>query len=488
MAQVIYNTMSGKKEKFIPLAEKEVKIYLCGPTVYDFLHIGNFRGAITFNLIRNWLEASGNKVTFVYNYTDVDDKIIERANKEGVDTKVISERYIEEFEKDFKMLGLPKHDHNPRVSDHIEDIVSMVEKIIENGKAYVIDGEVFYAIDKFESYGKLSKKKLDELEAGNRVEVDSKKKNPHDFVLWKPAKPGEPSWDSPWGKGRPGWHIECSAMVKALLGDTIDIHGGGVDLQFPHHENEIAQSEACNCTKYSNFWVHNEFINFGAEKMSKSLGNVITARNFMEKYHPEILKYLFLSAHYRTQMSITDDKLLQTISALNRIYNSLALASETVSLVDGDGSADSGFNKKLEALDSKIKKALNDDFNSAELISFIFEGVRAFNALGFAKKKKNAIHKGASEKFLAWMKYYGDLTALFNEEPQKLLSDLNDILIDMRKIDKKKVEELVQKRESAREQKDWALADKIRDELDELGIELQDGDTRGWKVKVVEND
>ncbi len=485
MAQVIYNTLSGKKEKFIPLKENEVKMYLCGPTVYDFLHIGNFRGAITFNLMRNWLEYCGNKVTFVYNYTDVDDKIIKRANDEGVETSVITEKFIKEFETDFNNLGLKKHDYNPRVSEHMDDIISMVEKIIENNKAYVIDGEVFFSIDEFKTYGELSKKKLDELEVGQRVEVDKRKRNPQDFVLWKPAKAGEPSWDSPWGKGRPGWHIECSAMVKAILGDTIDIHGGGVDLQFPHHENEIAQSEACNCTKYSNFWVHNEFINFGAEKMSKSLGNVITARNFMQKYNPEILKYLFLSAHYRTQMSITDDKLLQTISALNRIYTALELAQSTIKEVEVESQVDNGFVKKLEGFDSKIKKALNDDFNSAELISYIFEAVRTFNALGFVnKKKKNGVHKGCSEVFIAWMKKYGDMSALFNSDPSSMLNGLDEILIEMRGIDKIKIEGLVKQRNTARDNKDWDQADKVRTELEQMGVELFDGHERGWKVKV----
>jgi len=487
MGQIIYNTLTGKKDKFVPLKANEVKMYLCGPTVYDFLHIGNFRGAITFNLVRNWLEYCGNKVTLVYNYTDVDDKIIKKANEEGVETSVITEKYITEFETDFKNLGLKKHEFNPRVSDHMDDIIKMVETIIKNGKAYVIDGEVFFSIDEFKTYGELAKKNLDELEVGQRVEVDTRKKNPQDFVLWKPAKVGEPSWESPWGKGRPGWHIECSAMVKAILGDSIDIHGGGIDLQFPHHENEIAQSEACNCTKYANFWMHNEFINFGAEKMSKSLGNVITGRNFMEKYNPEILKYLFLSAHYRTQMAISDDKLLHTISALSRIYTAMELAQNTIKEVGEQGTVDNGFMKKLEGLDGKIKKCLNDDFNSAEMISFIFEGVRTFNALGFVnKKKKNAVHKGCSEAFLVWMKKYGDMSALFTSEPSSMLNRLNEILIDMRGIDKANVEALVAKRNVARDAKDWGLADEIRDELATKGVELFDGHERGWKVKVSE--
>ncbi len=479
--------MSGKKEIFKPLKEGEVKMYLCGPTVYDFLHIGNFRGAIIFNLIRNWFEEQGRKVTFVYNYTDVDDKIIKRANEEGVECSDITERFIKEFETDFGRLGLKPHDYRPRVTEHIPQIIELIEGIQKNGKAYEVEGEVFYDTQAFEGYGKLSKKKLDELEAGHRVDVDGRKKNPQDFVLWKPSKAGEPSWDSPWGKGRPGWHIECSAMVKSILGETIDIHGGGIDLIFPHHENEIAQSEGCNCTTYANYWVHNEFINFGAEKMSKSLGNVITARNFMETYHPEILKYLFLSAHYRTKMSITDDKLLQTISALNRIYSSLLLASSTVKKVDAPGEMDKAFGSKLKELDTKITEALNDDFNTAEMISFIFEGVRAFNALGFANKgKRNPIHKGCSEAFLSWMKKYGEMSALFNADPEKILNELDEVLISMKDIDRSKVEELITKRAQAREAKDWAQADEIRDELAAMDIELLDGQAKAWRVKVSE--
>ena len=490
MTQIIYNTLSGKKEEFKSITPNEIKMYLCGPTVYDFLHIGNFRGPITFNLIRNWLEACGNKVSFAYNYTDVDDKIIKRANDEGVSTTEISERFIKEFEKDFNSLGLKKHDYNPKVSDHMQDIISMIEGIIKNDKGYVVDGEVFYSVDSFESYGKLSKKKLDELEAGQRVDVDPRKKNPADFVLWKPAKAGEPSWDSPWGKGRPGWHIECSAMVKSILGDTIDIHGGGIDLQFPHHENEIAQSEGCNCKKYVNYWIHNEFINFGAEKMSKSLGNVITCRNFVENYHGEILKYVFLSAHYRTKLAVTDDKISQTISALSRIYTALYLAKRTVSEVkDDNGQVDKNFENTLSALDRKITKSLNDDFNTAEMISFIFEGVRAFNALGFANKgKKNAHHKKASQHFLTWMKKYGDMAALFSEDPPSFLEKLDEILIRLKDIDQDEVKKLVEMRNTARADKDWAKADELRDVLQKMNIELFDGHARGWRVKINDAD
>lgn len=486
MALQIYNTLTNSKELFKPVTEGQVKMYLCGPTVYDFLHIGNFRGPIFFNLARNYLEKSGYAVKFVYNYTDVDDKIIKRAIDEGVESSVISERYIKEFETDFKTLGLRAHDVNPKVTNFMPQIVKYVEKLVENGKAYVIDGEVFYSIDSFNDYGKLSKKKIDELEAGQRVEVDKRKKNPMDFVLWKPSKKGEPSWDSPWGKGRPGWHIECSAMIKETLGETIDIHGGGIDLIFPHHENEIAQGEGCNCKTYCHYWMHNNFINLRDEKMSKSLGNVMTARAFMQDYHPEILKYLFLSVHYRSMLSITDEKILQTISALTRVYSAIDLAEKTISEVKEEAQSDNGFDKKLKELDKKIKEALDDDFNTAEFISLIFEGVRNFNALGFANKKKTVVSKGASEAFLKWIKDYGKMSALFYSDAKNILNELEDLLLKIKEIDLTKVEKLLSERKLARENKDWGRADEIRDELHALGIEPSDGSEKGYRVKVTD--
>lgn len=484
MALSVYNTLTNKKEKFVPIEEGKVKLYLCGPTVYGLLHIGNFRGPIVFNLMRNWMEYAGLKVNFVYNYTDVDDKIINKAIEEGVDSSVISERFISAFEEDFKRLGLRPHDHNPRVTEHIDTIINFVEDLIKKEKAYVVDGEVFYEISKFKDYGKLSKNNLDDLNAGQRVEVDTKKRSPLDFVLWKPAKAGEPSWDSPWGSGRPGWHIECSAMIKSILGESIDIHGGGIDLIFPHHECEIAQGEGCSDKKYCNYWIHNNFINMDNEKMSKSLGNIITARAFMDKYHPEILKYMFLNAHYRSVLSVSDEKISQTISALNRIYSAMNLADETIEMVQ-DEQSDSGFNKKLEALDNKIKKALNDDFNTSDFIASIFEGVRTFNALGFAtKKKRSASHKGASVSFKNWMNKYSKISALFNEKPSQMIEELDEVLIQLNNIDKSKIEELLKSRNESRENKDWAKADEVRDELDKLGVEIQDGLGKGWRMKV----
>ena len=484
MSLQVYNTLSGEKEAFKTLEENKVKMYVCGPTVYDFLHIGNFRGPIFFNLVRNWLEHIGYQVTYAYNYTDVDDKIIKRANEEGVESSEISEKFIKEFETDFKTLGLKKHDHNPKVTEHMSEIIDIVQKLIDNEKAYVIDGEVFYSIDSFSTYGKLSKKKLDELDA-HRVDVDERKKNPGDFVLWKPSKEGEPSWDSPWGKGRPGWHIECSAMNRSIFGDSIDIHGGGIDLIFPHHENEIAQSEGCCNKSFSTYWMHNNFINMNNEKMSKSLGNIMTARSFCENYHPEILKYLFLSVHYRSMLSVSDDKLLQVISALYRIYSAIDLAQNTIDRVEGKPVEDKKFNETLTGLDKKITESLNDDFNTAEFVSFVFEGVRAFNALGFAnKQKRNVNHLGQSQAFINWIKKYGEISALFNENPNEMLNQLDEIALKVMQVDKTKVEDLITKRKAARDDKDWEAADKIRDELNELGVELTDGTDRGYRVKL----
>jgi cysteinyl-tRNA synthetase len=486
MAIQVYNTLTNQKEKFETSEPGKVKMYVCGPTVYDLLHIGNFRGPIFFNLVRNWLEFTGHEVTYAYNYTDVDDKIIKRANDEGVDSSVISERYIEEFKKDYTRLGLKPHDHNPKVTETIPEIIAIVEKLIANGKAYEVDGEVFYDITQFSHYGELSGKKLEDLNAGQRVEVDQRKKNPGDFVLWKPSKEGEPKWDSPWGQGRPGWHIECSAMIDSIFHGTIDIHGGGIDLIFPHHENEIAQGEGAHECKYCRYWMHNNFINMDNEKMSKSLGNVIKGREFMDRYHPEILKYMFLSVHYRRVLGVGDEKISQTISALQRVYTAKNDAQLVVEAFEGAaGNPDGGFKKLLEQSDNKIKKSLNDDFNTSEFIAIIFEAVRSFNALNITKKKPNADKKATSEMFINWLNKYGDMSGLFSLNPSEFLKELDEILMRMKNIDRSQVEELISQRRAAREGKDWAKSDEIRDQLSAMGIELYDGASSGreWSVK-----
>ncbi len=485
MGLVVYNTLSKTKEPFKTIEDGKVRMYVCGPTVYDYLHIGNFRGAIFFNLVRNWLEKTGNEVTYVYNYTDVDDKIIKRANAEGVDSSQISETYILAFEEDYNRLKLRPHSKNPRVTEHMDDIIKLVEGIIENDKAYVIDGEVFYSIDNFETYGKLSGKKLDELEVGQRVEVDQRKKNPMDFVLWKPAKPNEPSWDSPWGKGRPGWHIECSAMIRAILGESIDIHGGGIDLIFPHHENEIAQGEGCTGKKYCNYWMHNNFINLKDQKMSKSLGNVITARGFMDKYHPEILKFVMLSAHYRSMLNVNEEKIDQAVSGLARVYKSLREADQFISESTLEGGAPyKALKQIMDQADARIKKALNDDFNTGEMMANIYEVVRVFNAQNIAKKKKDPNARASAIAFKEWLASWAQVSALFLEDPTEFLKTLDEILISEKGIDKAEVEALITARDEARAAKDWPKSDEARDKLLAIGIEIMDSPSgTTWEVK-----
>ena len=482
----IYNTLSKKVEPFIPTEEGKVKMYVCGPTVYDLLHIGNFRGPIFFNLVRNWLDKNGFEVTYVYNYTDVDDKIIKRSIEEGTSSLDVSEKYIAEFQKDFQRLKLTAHDHNPKVTEFMDEIIKFVNDLVEKGTAYVVDGEVFYSIDKFENYGKLSGKKLDELEAGSRVEVDQKKQNPLDFVLWKPAKEGEPFWESPWGKGRPGWHIECSAMIQSLLGDTIDIHGGGIDLIFPHHENEIAQGEGRTCSCYCKYWMHNDFINLKDQKMSKSLGNVIKGRDFMNEFGPEVMKFVMLSSHYRAILNITDDKIKDAMSGLARIYQSLNNAKLILeeNLNFNEKVINPKIKDEIEKQSKIINQTLNNDFNTGGALAGVFEVVRAFNSLNLHKKKVTEASFSTAQRFYNWVREIGSLMSLFNEDPVEFIESLEKIAIKKRNIDLEEVEKLVAEREKARDEKNWAQADELRDKLDSLGIELQDGaKSKSWTVK-----
>jgi cysteinyl-tRNA synthetase len=474
MSLRIYNSLTKKKETFEPVKEGEVKMYVCGPTVYDFLHVGNFRGAVFFNLVRNWLQHIGNRVTYVYNYTDVDDKIIKKANDQGKSSTEIAEYYIKEFEKDYNSLGLRPHDHNPRATQFIEPIVEIIEKLIANGKAYVVDGEVFYAVRSFEGYGRLSQKDIEDLKSGARVEIGEKKQDPLDFSLWKPSKEGEPSWPSPWGPGRPGWHIECSAMSLKILGESIDIHGGGVDLIFPHHENEIAQSEGATGKPFVKYWMHNNFINMGSEKMSKSLGNVTTARAFFEKYHPEIYKYMILSAHYRTQSDFSKVQVQNAISGLGRIYSSLALAADVVSSEVEEGKVSPKFAEALKVLKDKAKEALNDDFNTPEVFARIFEAIRSFNSLYRRGQKVTPEIKANAKALRSWLDELGRLMAIFVQEPKAFLIFLDDMLLKEKSLKREEIDQLVRGRGVARQEKDFAKADEIRDKLAELGIDVQD--------------
>jgi len=484
MTLKLFNTLGKNKAVFTPNKPGEVSMYVCGPTVYNRLHIGNFRGAIVFNLVRNWLEKLGHKVTYVYNYTDVDDKIIEKANQEKVTAKEISERYIAAFEEDFNRLGLKKHEHNPRVTEYMPQIISFIDGLVKNGHAYVVEGEVFYSIEKFQNYGALSGNKLEDLNAGQRVEVDKKKKSPLDFVLWKPAKPNEPFWESPWSKGRPGWHIECSAMIKSILGDTIDIHGGGIDLIFPHHECEIAQGEGLSGKKYCSHWMHNEFLNLNDQKMSKSLGNVMTAQNFMDTYHPEILKYMMLSLHYRSSFNVNNERISNIVLGLSRVYASLKNA---LGLIQDDkltlGKVDDVLANAIKTAEAKMTESMNDDFNTGEVMSQIFEVVRTFNNLLVTKGKNKNDLKASAKIFNEWILSWGILMSLFQEDPNKFLSDLDEMYIRLKGLDKKLIEAKITERMSARQNKDWALSDKIRDELVAMEIEVFDSPTgMSWRV------
>ncbi len=470
----IYNTKSKTKEKFEPITQGQVKIYSCGPTVYDLLHVGNFRGPIFMSLVQNWFKKNNFETIYVTNYTDVDDKIIIRAKKENTTSDAISKKYIEAYEKDYNDLDITQDVAHPRVTEHMDDIIKMIEKIIQNGHAYVSsDGEVIYSIKSFDNYGDLSGKNLEDLQSGIRVEISDKKKNPLDFTLWKPAKEGEPSWDSPWGKGRPGWHIECSAMSNALLGESFDIHGGGIDLIFPHHENEIAQSEAATKKPFVKYWMHWNFINFGAHKMSKSLGNVKTARSFMEQYHPEILKYMMLRAHYRSHIDFGDDQILDAIHGLARIYSSLALAKSALGK-EFETMDVPKFESNLEKANIEIASALNDDFNTPRMFAQIFDVVRYFNSQ-FKRGQKITPQLGSlAKRFTEWVRAQGQLLSLFQLEPNEFLKALDDLLLNKKGLKREEVESLVQKRIEARQRKDFKTGDELRDQLVKLGIAVSD--------------
>ncbi len=483
MAIRIYNTMARKKEDFVPIKPGEVKMYVCGPTVYDFLHVGNFFGAIFFNMVRNWLEKSGYKVTFIYNYTDVDDKIINRAIKDGVTSNEISEKFIVEFEKDYSRLGLKKHTMNPRVTQYLGKIVDFIAALVESKKAYVLGGDVYYDVTTFKEYGKLSNKNLDDLVAGTRVDINEKKRHVADFALWKASKPGEPSWPSPWGDGRPGWHIECSCMIYEILGETIDIHGGGLDLEFPHHENEIAQSEGRTGKTFVRYWMHNNMLTFGNQKMSKSLGNVRTGRAFIEEYNGEILKFLILSSHYRSQVDFSQEQIERMIGGLARFYSGLAFADKlrrsNLPLVP----LPLTFENALLQADEKIEAAMDDDFSTPEVMAAFYEVMKVFNTLCRTSGKARPDQQAVAEVFYSWMRKQGEMMALFQEKPQPFLNTLDNMILKKRGIDRANIDQLVTDRAKARVDKNYARSDELRAELTKIGILVQDSaEGSVWEV------
>lgn len=452
----IFNTMSRRKEEFIPVDPNEVKIYACGPTVYNFIHIGNARPLCVFDVLRRYLEYRGYNVKFVQNFTDVDDKIIKRANEENCTFEEISEKYIKEFWTDAHGLNFKDATVHPKATENIDEIIEIIKTLEENGYAYAVDGDVYYRTLKFKDYGKLSHQPIDDLQSGARIAVGDKKEDPLDFALWKAAKEGEPYWDSPWGKGRPGWHIECSAMNKRYLGNTIDIHCGGQDLIFPHHENEIAQSEAANGCMFSKYWMHNGYINVDNVKMSKSLGNFKTVREIADVYGYEVIRYFLISSHYRSPINYNLEIIEQCKSALERLYN----CRESLDFAIKNAKTDIADNEEIMALiDSRKEQFINsmdDDLNTADGIAAVFDLVSDINTKIINKEvSKNVCQKAAD--------MFDELTGVLGLVYNRKSNDIND-----------DIEKLIEERQQARANKDWTTADRIRDELKAQGITLKD--------------
>jgi cysteinyl-tRNA synthetase len=449
----IYNSLSKKKEVFTPIEPGKVRMYVCGMTVYDLCHLGHARVLVVFDVVVRHLRNLGYDVHYVRNITDVDDKIIQRANENGEDIDVLTERFIQAMHEDAEALGVMPPDSEPRATRSMRDIITMIEKLTENGSAYQAEnGDVYFDVSSFATYGQLSGKKLEDLRAGARVEVDMAKDDPLDFVLWKAAKPGEPSWDSPWGKGRPGWHIECSAMSTCCLGNHFDIHGGGMDLKFPHHENEIAQSEAATHEKFVNVWMHNGFVQVDEEKMSKSLGNFFTVREILKNYRAEEIRYFILSSHYRSPLNYSDDNLEKAKGALSRLYTALRGIPKT------DAEADSDYQVRFN-------QAMDDDFNTPEAIAVLFELAHEINRLRNEDMEQAA-------RFAATLTQLGDVLGLLGSEAEDYLQGSAKQAAST--LGKEEIESLINQRNEARSNKDWSESDRIRDLLLENSILLED--------------
>ena len=452
----LYNTLTKQKEEFVPVNEGKVGMYVCGPTVYNYIHIGNARPMVVFDTVRRYFEYKGYDVNYVSNFTDVDDKIIKKAIEEGVSASEISERYIKECQKDMAALNVKPATHHPKATQEIDGMIKMIESLIEQGYAYEKDGTVYFRTRKFDHYGQLSKKNLDDMKAGIRIAVSDEKEDSMDFVLWKPKKEGEPSWPSPWGDGRPGWHIECSVMSKKYIGDTIDIHAGGEDLIFPHHENEIAQSEACNGEKFAKYWMHNAFLNIDNKKMSKSAGNFFTVREISEKYDLQVIRFFMLSAHYRSPLNFSDTLVEASQNGLERILTAVDNLREILKSAEENAmtEADQAHVKDVDELVAKFEASMEDDFNTADAISAIFELVKLANITAADGSKEYVQYMFDTIVKLC------DILGIVTEKEEELLDS--------------DIEALIEERQAARKAKNFARADEIRDMLAEQGIILED--------------
>lgn len=468
----IYNTEKQQKETFQPLEDKKVKMYVCGPTTYNLIHLGNARPVVVFDTIRRYFEYAGYEVTYVQNFTDVDDKIINRAAEENMEPLALAEKYIGEYFKDTEKLNIKKATNHPKVSENIPEIIEFVQGLIDKGFAYEVDGDVYYSIEKFAEYGKLSGRDLGDMQMGARVNVDERKKHPGDFALWKSAKPGELFWESPWGPGRPGWHIECSVMSRKYLGDQFDIHGGGQDLIFPHHENEVAQTEAMTGKKMATYWMHNGFITINKEKMSKSLGNFFLLREILDRFDPVTVRFYLIETHYRSPLDFDYDKIEESGRALERIKNTyLQLKNyQETSSSEGD---EKNTAKIIQEVKEDFTKAMDDDFNTALAIAEIFDFTKEINKL----LKKNEMKKKEAQNLL---EIYSDLLNVLGLDMEKATSSGQDGHSDLAE---KAIQILIDLRQEAKKNKDFQTADKIRDSLSEIGVQLED--TRAgvkWKI------
>ena len=471
----IYNTLEKKKQPFEPLEPGRVSMYVCGPTVYDACHIGHARSVVVFDVIVRYLKSCGYDVTYVRNFTDVDDKIINRANELGVDSREIAEKYIQEFYADMDALNVQRATLEPRATGHIRDIIRIIRMLVERGFAYPVDNDVYFEVQRFREYGKLSGRRLEEMEAGARVDVDARKRSPFDFALWKGAKPGEPSWESPWGAGRPGWHIECSAMSSALLGETIDIHGGGKDLIFPHHENEIAQSEAAFAKPFVKYWVHNGFINIDQEKMSKSLGNFMMIKDILKTCHPEALRLFLLSNHYRSPIDYNDRNIAEAGKNLDKFYSTLQRINTACGKDEGPSAEDYW---------GPFCAAMDDDFNTALGLGTLFDAVRSVNRrLDETSGQLSAETRQQVLSIRSQILKIGAVLGILSEDPDAYFDHKKTFAIKEQDLDPDLIENLIAERSKARASRDWNRADEIRKQLEEMNVVLEDGaDGTVWKI------
>lgn len=474
---LLYNSLRGKKEEFQPLEDNHVRLYVCGITAYDYCHIGHARSAVVFDVLVRYFRFRGWKVTFVRNFTDIDDKIIARAATEGTSAAEVAEKYISAFNEDMDSLGVLRADHEPRATEHIQGMISLSERLIDMGYAYgTAPGDVYFRVRAFDGYGRLSGRNIEDLRSGARVDPGEHKEDPLDFALWKAAKPGEPSWPSPWGPGRPGWHLECSVMSESLLGLPLDIHGGGQDLAFPHHENEMAQSMAATGGEFARFWLHNGFVQVNAEKMSKSLGNFVTIRDILDTFQPEVLRFFLLTKHYRSPLDFSFDSLEESEKALQRIYQSLVLLREHATRTKWSTTAlPPELELELESFERGWQGAMEDDLNTAGALGHVFGAVRLANRLLENKSwKQSAAGRDLGARILADLGRWGQAMGLFQDDAQGWLDQLKDMRVRRKGLDVSRVEELLAERQEARGAKDFQRADTVRLALMEMGVEVRD--------------